>query len=234
MACRRGCQLAGGHTEGRASARPGHAEACPSGLCSWNVSGNLEQSICANRQQKHRADECIRIEEGAIDCSEVVELARAAVLVNECGRDWNHGGEINRAQLRSYPEGNQRHQHHKMKNLRDAQTGDEPEPNNERVQAFLSIEVVILRRVNQIKSADPADDAKSKDERRQVHMAGLCDPSCDWCNTERKTEKEMRRVGEVFGHGIEKNDGECDRRERESQAIDICGKENKKDAAEDE
>ena len=53
-----------------------------------------------------------------------------------------------------------------MQKLRDAKGGGETEPNDERMQAFLAIEIVILRRVNQIKPADPADDAECQNQRR--------------------------------------------------------------------
>ena len=53
-----------------------------------------------------------------------------------------------------------------MQKLRDLEGGGETEPNDKRMQAFLAVEIVILRRVNQIKSADPADDAEGKNQRR--------------------------------------------------------------------
>ena len=53
-----------------------------------------------------------------------------------------------------------------MEKLRDPESGAETEPNDQRMQAFLAIEIVILRRVNQIKPADPADDAEGKNQRR--------------------------------------------------------------------
>ncbi|PYK89063.1 MAG: ribose-5-phosphate isomerase [Verrucomicrobia bacterium] len=64
-----------------------------------------------NCSEKDRTHERIRIEEGPIDRGKIMKLACAAMLVKECGRDRNHRGEINRAELRHDPESNQRQQH---------------------------------------------------------------------------------------------------------------------------
>src|SRR5882757_3569295 len=121
-----------------------------------------------------------------------------------------------------------------MEKLRDPQTGGETEPNDQRMQSFIPIEVVILSGIEQIKSTHPTNDSKGKDERRQFQPAGLRDPSRDRRNPEGETQKKVRCVSKMFGERVEKNDAKRDRRERESQPIDICSKKNKKGAAEDE
>src|SRR5436190_14779086 len=120
-----------------------------------------------------------------------------------------------------------------MEKLREPQAGPYTEPNHQRVQSLLPIEVVILSGIDQIKATNPTNDSKGKDERRQFHLARLRDPGCDWCNPEGETEKKVRRVSKMFGDGIEKNDAKRDWRKHESQPIDIRRKKNKKDADED-
>jgi len=71
----------------------------------------LQEAIGANRSEKDRTHKRIRIEESAIDRGKIMKLARAAMLVKEGGRDRNHRGEVNRAELRHDPESNQRQQH---------------------------------------------------------------------------------------------------------------------------
>src|SRR6266446_750407 len=121
-----------------------------------------------------------------------------------------------------------------MEKLRDPQSGGETEPNHQRMQSLMSIEVVILSGIDQIKSTHPTNDSKGKDERRQFHPACLRDPRRDRGNSKRETKKKVRCVGKMFSERVEKNDAERDRRKRERQPIDIRSKKNKKDAAEDQ
>src|SRR5436190_23971723 len=109
-----------------------------------------------------------------------------------------------------------------MEQLREPQAGSEAEPNHQRVQFLLPIEIVVLSSVDQIKSTHPTNDSKGEDERRQFHPTSLRDPGRDRCNPQRETEKKVRRVSEMFGERIEKNDTKRDRRKHESQPIDIC------------
>src|SRR5947199_151157 len=74
-----------------------------------------------------------------------------------------------------------------MEKLRESQAGPDTEPNHQRVQSLLPIEVVILSGIDQIKATHPTNDSKGKDERRQFHPARLRDPGRDWCNPERET-----------------------------------------------
>jgi len=66
-----------------------------------------------------------------------------------------------------------------------------------------------------------------------LYATGLRNPGGDRRNTKREAEKEMCRVSEMFGERVEKNDTERDRREHESEAIDVCSKENKQRAVND-
>src|SRR6266480_1527832 len=121
-----------------------------------------------------------------------------------------------------------------MERLRDPQTGGETEANHQRMQPFIPIEVVILSGIDQIKSTHPTNDSKGKDERRQFQLACLRAPGRDRRDPEGEAKKKVRCVSKMFGERVEKNDAKRDRRERESQPIDICSKKNKKGAAEDE
>src|ERR1700730_4187137 len=103
-----------------------------------------------------------------------------------------------------------------MEKLRQPQTGGQAEPNHQRMQSFAPIEVVVLCGIDQIKSAHPSNDSNGKDEWWQFHPTCLRDPGRDRRYTERETEKKVRRVSEMFGEGIEKNDAKRDRRKRES------------------
>src|SRR5438128_8387359 len=115
-----------------------------------------------------------------------------------------------------------------MEKLREPQAGPYTEPNHQRVQSLLPIEVVILGGIDQVKATHPTNDSKGKDDRRQFHPARLRDPGRDWCNPEREAEKKVRRVSKMFGDRIEKNDAQRDRRKHKSQPIDICSKKTKR------
>ena len=75
------------------------------------IRDHLQQPIEADGSQKHPAHKRIRIEEGAVDRTNIVERASAAVLIDERRCDWNHRGEVHCAELRNYSETNQCHEH---------------------------------------------------------------------------------------------------------------------------
>src|SRR5947207_14129302 len=90
-----------------------------------------------------------------------------------------------------------------MEKLREPQAGPYTEPNHQRVQSLLPIEVVILGGIDQIKATNPTNDSKGKDERRQFHLARLRDPGRHCCNPEGGTAKQARRVSKVSGARME-------------------------------
>ena len=75
------------------------------------VPDSLQHPIEADSCQEHPAHKRIRIEEGAVDRTNIVERASAAMLVDERRCDWNHRGKVNWTEFRDYPETNQYHQH---------------------------------------------------------------------------------------------------------------------------
>src|SRR5947207_15885576 len=119
-----------------------------------------------------------------------------------------------------------------MEKQRHPQTGGEAKPNDQRMQSFVPIEVVILSGIDQIKSSHPTNDSEAEDERRQFHLAPLRDRIRDSRNPEPETKKKVRCVGEVLRERGEKNDAKRDRRKPEPQPIDNRSKENKKEPTE--
>src|SRR5207302_10307382 len=98
---------------------------------------------------------------------------------------------------------------------------------DERLNAFASIEIIILYRINQIKSSNPAHHAGSKHQRRKIDMSGLRNPGAERPNCQRQSEKEVGRAREPLRERIEKNHGQSNRREHQRQSIDRRRCENK-------
>src|SRR6266446_2790569 len=119
-----------------------------------------------------------------------------------------------------------------MQQLSQPQATRDPKFYDERPNAFAPIEIIILCRINQIKSSDPADHARSKHQWRKIDMSGLRNPSADRRNCQRQSEKEMGRAREPLRERIEKNHGQSNRREHQRQSIDRRRCENKSSGTE--
>src|SRR5438477_4164092 len=113
--------------------------------------------------------------------------------------DQNHRRKIKRAELRHDAEYNQGDKHHQMQHLGEPQSARNPEPHGERMQAFATIEIVILDGINQIESSHPTDHSESQNEWRLPDSTSLRAPGGDGRDSERETEKKMCRVGKTFG-----------------------------------
>ncbi len=94
-----------------------------------------------------------------------------------------------------------------MQQLSQPQATRDPEFYDKRSNALATIEIVILCRINQIKSSDPADYAGSKHQRRKIDMSGLRNPGADRRNCQRESEKEVGGAREPLRERIEKNHG---------------------------
>lgn len=88
------------------------------------------------------------------------------------------------------------------------------------MKPFASVEVVILRGVDQIEARHPTSHAERENERRKIDMSGLRDPSANRRNGERQSKKKMGRGGETFGDRIETDNHQRKRRQNQREAID--------------
>src|SRR5207253_8869879 len=93
--------------------------------------------------------------------------------------------------------------------------------------AMMAINVVIVRHIDQIETGDPTDHSSGRNDRCKIDMASLGNPRPDRGEGQREAKKKMGRGGEAFCERVEKNDGEGNRRENESQAIDERGRKDK-------
>ena len=78
------------------------------------------------------------------------------MLKNQGRRHQRHRPKINRAKLRHQTKANERSKHGGVQQLSKAQTSRDTQFQNERMDVFAPVKIVILRRVNQVEAGDPA------------------------------------------------------------------------------
>src|SRR4030095_5867972 len=110
-----------------------------------------------------------------------------------------------------------------MQELSEPKASHHPEFHNKRPNPFAPIEIVILRRINEIKPRDPANYAGREYNRGKIDPTSLRDPCADGCDSQREAEKEMRCARESFCERIEKNQSQSNWRKSQSQSIN-CGR----------
>ena len=91
-----------------------------------------------------------------------------------------------------------------MKRLGEAKSMRDSESYHERLDAFPTIKIVILRRVNQIETGDPTDHSRGQNDRCKIDMSGLGDPRADRRQSQREPEEKVRSRGEALRYRIKK------------------------------
>src|SRR5215470_89698 len=104
-----------------------------------------------------------------------------------------------------------------MQQLRETKAPGDPKLYHQRANPFTSIEIVILRGVNQIESSDPANYTGRKYQRCKIELSSLGDPGADRSNGQRQSNEEMRRTGKSFCDRVEKNYCESEGGEEKGQ-----------------
>ena len=96
----------------------------------------------------------------------------AAMFVDEGRRDHGHGCEIDRSQTSAEAEKDERRQASQdASHCARRRLCSIPRLDDERMQSFRAIELEVLRRVNQVETRYPADDAGAEQNRRQAKLA---------------------------------------------------------------
>src|SRR5260221_7674820 len=96
---------------------------------------------------------------------------------------------------------------------RNQQGAGNTEPLGNGKEAGAAVKIHILAGVEHIESTHPEGDCGAENQHAKIEMAGDSDPRCCGRNAKGKSEKEMRPVGEALGVGIEKQNGQRDRRQ---------------------
>jgi len=154
-------------------------------------------------------------------------MARAPMFINERHSHERDRAEINQPKLRDQTESDEGGQRRDVQQLRQAKRARDSKSYHERSDAFAAIKIIILRRINQIETGDPTDHCRGQNDRCKIDMSGLSNPRPDRREGQREAKKKMGGGSEAFCERVEKNDGEGNRRENESQAIDERGREKK-------
>ena len=74
----------------------------------------------------------------------------------------------------------------------------DPQFHDQRPNAFASVEIIILRGVNQIESGDPANYAGPQDKRCRSDVSRLRNPGANRSDGKRQAQKEVRCAREPF------------------------------------
>lgn len=110
-----------------------------------------------------------------------------------------HGRVINQPEFCGKGEAEECEKHQEVKPLREAQASRDPELDDERMDPFAPIEIVILGRVNQVETGNPKEDACAQNKRRKVDIPGLRNPGANRRNSEGEAKEKMRHRGKSFG-----------------------------------
>src|SRR5438270_287291 len=126
--------------------------------------------------------------EEPVDYPLFIRLAAEAVVRGECERGIVFGGSGNGEAMAANKVRGVRCD---VKHLCEAKTTRDSESYHERLDAFPTIKIVILRRVNQIETGDPTDHSRGQNDRCKIAMSSLGNPCPDRRDGQREAKKKM-------------------------------------------
>lgn len=179
---------------------------------------SADEDIGDDSQNKDDPDHGVGLEESAINrlhrspsCFAVLEDQRAgndnqrrAVAETQPG----HPAKSRKPEKRS-----------DVKPDRPAKGSRDTEADHQRMQALAAVDLVVLARIDQIKTRHPDEHRGGEGERDNRHSTRHGDPGPDRCDGQREAEEELRKVGESLCQRIEKNDRQRDRRKHQAEGI---------------
>src|SRR5215471_6217249 len=90
------------------------------------------------------------------------------------------------------------------------------------VQSCLPVEVIILARIQDVKTCHPERDGCCQQQDAWIQIAAHCNPGCSGRNSERKSEHQVRPSREPLCIGVEEQDQKGNRRKQESETIQLA------------
>src|SRR3989338_1926628 len=88
------------------------------------------------------------------------------------------------------------------------QGGCQSKTGRNRMETMLPIEIVVLRRINNIKTGNPKSNGRAKPQRGEANLFCHRNPDGDWCNPQTEPQPKMGEPSESFGKGISEHNEE--------------------------
>ncbi len=117
-------------------------------------------------------------------------------------------------------EGHEHREHQPVQPLRPDEAARNPELHHQRTQSLCAIELMILRRVDDVEARDPEQHREREHQRRQREVPAHGQPRADWGHREREPEEEMAERREALGERVEEDDQQRDGRQAKAERID--------------
>src|SRR5579859_7568203 len=104
-----------------------------------------------------------------------------------------------------------------MHDARNEQGVGDAEPLGNGIEAGSAVVIDVLTGVQHVKAADPESDSCAKDQHARVETIGDGDPRSGRRNAESEAKEYVRPVREAFGERVEKEYGDGERSELQSE-----------------
>ena len=120
-----------------------------------------------------------------------------------------------------------------MEELRERQGASRPDLYRQGVETFLTVEVVVLAGVDDVKSGGPEGDGQSQQDGKEIQFGANRDPGSNRGESQGGSEYKVGEGGEPLGEGISQHNSDGDRAEIEGQGVDRPAADGEKAAGHD-
>src|SRR6266849_7973624 len=161
----------------------------------------------APEQQEQHTNIAVHGEKRSVQPAQVVRFDKR-MFVSQQRRDYRDSRPRRPRQSETECQPPEQTNHTDVHRARDQQRPGNPEFLRHREKSRALIVLNILARVEHVESADPQRNRRAKNEHARVEAARDRDPCGGGRDAQRKSEKEMRPVGEALRKGIEKKNSD--------------------------
>ena len=192
-----------------------------------------EEEVCGDEEGEDHRNYAIHREKSGVEFTEIVGFYER-VFVEQEQHDCDDASERKFAQGEGWNEHDEKDQHDEMEGARDPKSGADADVARNRVESGVTIKFEILTGVKDVEAGDPEGNGGGEEQDARVEGAADGDPGGGWGNPESEAENEMGKAGEALGIGIKQQNGECDGREPEREAIQLPSGQDKNGAGNDD
>src|SRR6266508_5918650 len=180
----------------------------------------LDRDLREHKQEKGDADHAVHREERCVEPAEVVRPDER-VLVRKQQRDHPDPEPVRPAKIEPDPGRGKQRDCQQMEETRPPESAPNSEPNCDRVQALLAVDIAVEQRVEEVEPGDPERDSRPKRPGLPGQLAGHRYPGTHRREPVHRTEPEVAEPGEPLQVRVDDETGERDRPQPPHQRIQL-------------
>lgn len=179
-----------------------------------------EQQISGHEQREDHGDHSVHSEKCSVKFAKIIAFDQR-MLIQEQQHDRYNSGQCKSSQPKGWDQSYEKAEHDEMENPRNPKSRANADVSGDRVQPRVAVKLEVLARIENIESRNPESHSGGKQQDARIERASNRNPCGGRRDTKSEAEHQMRKAREPLGIRVEQQDSQCDRRQPESESIQL-------------